>query len=159
MTNKQLLETYLSENLDRVYRFAYTYMTNKEAAEDVVNDSVIKALQAIDSLRQPEHIGTWFHKIIANTALSQLARGKKIVYWDPQDFESLIDADEVYDTLSFEEMIHKLDPKYKVIIVQRFFEDMSLEDIAIILDENVNTVKTRLYKALKMLRIELEETL
>lgn len=39
----------------------------------------------------------------------------------------------------------------------RFFEDMKIDEIANVLEENVNTIKTRLYKALKLLKIELEE--
>ena len=68
------------------------------------------------------------------------------------------DGDDFSD-ISFEQMIEVLEPKYKSIIVLRFFEGMTLEDIALILDENLNTVKTRLYKALKILRIEMEESL
>ena len=58
MTNKQLFETYISEHINRIYRFAYTYTKNQEEAEDVVNESVLKALKAINSLRNPNQIGT-----------------------------------------------------------------------------------------------------
>jgi RNA polymerase sigma-70 factor (ECF subfamily) len=45
---------------------------------------------------------------------------------------------------------------YRLIISLRYFEDLKLEEIADILGENLNTVKTRLYAGLKKLRIELE---
>ncbi|HBG1229288.1 TPA: RNA polymerase subunit sigma-70, partial [Clostridioides difficile] len=45
----------------------------------------------------------------------------------------------------------------KSIIILRFFEDLKIEEVAIILDENVNTVKTRLYTALKKLKLKIEE--
>ena len=51
MRKKKQLERFLEENLDGVYRFAYTYMRNREDAEDVVNDSVIKALKAVGKIR------------------------------------------------------------------------------------------------------------
>ncbi|WP_334293441.1 RNA polymerase sigma factor [Clostridioides difficile] len=47
--------------------------------------------------------------------------------------------------------------EYKSIIILRFFEDLKIEEVAIILDENVNTVKTRLYTALKKLKLKIEE--
>ena len=50
MEKKQLFETFITQNLDGAFRFAYTYMKNKEDAEDVVNESVIKALRSIRSL-------------------------------------------------------------------------------------------------------------
>lgn len=159
MTKKQLLETYIREHLDQVYRFAYSYMANQSDAEDVVNDSVIKALNAIDSLNNTDYLGTWFHKIIANTALSHLEKRKKVVYLDPQDFLEVPASEETPHETTFDDLIRNLDPKYKSIIVLRFLEDRALDDIAQILDENLNTIKTRLYKALKLLRIDLEESI
>ena len=159
MKNKQLFETYISQHINNIYRFAYTYTINQEEAEDIVNESVLKALKSISSLRNPDHIGTWFHRIVANTALTNIKRNKKIVYMDPFDMTNVKDDGEYFSDISFEQMIGFLEPKYKSILVLRFFEDMPLEDIALILDENLNTVKSRLYKALKILRIDMEGSL
>ena len=156
MTNKQLLETYISKHINSIYRFAYTYTTNKEDAEDVVNESVLKALKSINSLRNPNQIGTWLYRIVANTALTNIKKNRKIVCMDPVDMADVQDDGDDFSDISFEQMIGVLEPKYKSIVVLRFFERMPLEDIALILDENLNTVKTRLYKALKILRIEME---
>lgn len=156
MTNKQLLETYISKHINSIYRFAYTYTTNQEDAEDVVNESVLKALKSINSLRNPNQIGTWLYRIVANTALTNIKKNRKIVCMDPVDMADVQDDGDDFSDISFEQMIGVLEPKYKSIVVLRFFERMPLEDIALILDENLNTVKTRLYKALKILRIEME---
>lgn len=159
MTNKQLFETYISQHLNSIYRFAYTYTKNQEEAEDVVNESVLKALKSINSLRNPDYLRTWFYRIVANTALTNIRKNKKIVYMDPMDMANFQGAGNDFSDISFEQMIEILEPKYKSIVVLRFFEGIPLEDIAHILDENLNTVKTRLYKALKILRIEMEESL
>ena len=159
MTNRQLFETYISQHINSIYRFAYTYTTNQEDAEDVVNESVLKALKSINSLRNPNQIGTWLYRIVANTALTNIKKNKKIVYMDPVDMADVQDDGDDFSDISFEQMIGVLEPKYKSIVVLRFFERMPLEDIAQILDENLNTVKTRLYKALKILRIEMEGSL
>ena len=159
MTNRQLFETYISQHINSIYRFAYTYTTNQEDAEDVVNESVLKALKSINSLRNPNQIGTWLYRIVANTALTNIKKNKKIVYMDPVDMADVQDDGDDFSDISFEQMIGVLEPKYKSIVVLRFFERMPLEDIAHILDENLNTVKTRLYKALKILRIEMEGSL
>lgn len=53
-------------------------------------------------------------------------------------------------------MINRLDDKSRTVIILRYFEDLKLEDIADIVGENLNTVKARLYRALKKLRLELE---
>ena len=53
-------------------------------------------------------------------------------------------------------MINRLDDKSRTVIILRYFEDLKLEDIADIVGENLNTVKARLYRTLKKLRLELE---
>lgn len=55
------------------------------------------------------------------------------------------------------EAIDHLAPKQKTLIILRFFEDMKIEDIAMTLGVNSNTIKTRLYTALKKLRSNMEE--
>ena len=55
------------------------------------------------------------------------------------------------------EFVEKMDEKYKTVLILRFFEDMTLQEIADTLQENINTVKSRLYRALSLLKIELEE--
>jgi len=53
--------------------------------------------------------------------------------------------------------LDNLPEKYRTIVVLRYFEDLKIDEIAEILNENVNTVKTRLYKSLEILRVKLSE--
>ena len=155
MKKTSLFENYINENIDAAYRFAFTYAKNKEDAEDILNESVVKALRSINSLRDPEKIKPWFYRIIANIALTHIKSRQKIVYLEYEDMENLDSVTDDYSNLNFNELIEKLDPKYKSIIVLRFFENMTIQEVASVLDLNENTVKTRLYKALKMLRVEI----
>lgn len=157
MTKSQKFETYIAENLDSIYRFAYTFTKNQSDAEDVVNESVVKALQSLHLLRNTAFMGTWFYRIIVNTSLTALKKQNRVVYLDPAQVEEEVVCDNFSD-MDFDQLIQRLDPKYKSIIVLHFFEDKTLKEIAAILDENINTVKTRMYKALKLLRIEMEES-
>ena len=157
MSNKQLFEEYIMQNVDSAYRFAYTYTKNREDAEDVVNESVIKALKSIGSLKNPQYIKSWFYKIIIHTALTGKKKKSKIIYLQPEDLEAVTEEESDYSSITIHSMICGLKPKYKSIIVLRFLEEMSLHEISQTLDLNENTVKTRLYTALKLLRKEMEE--
>ena len=156
MNKKQLFENYLMQNVDSAYRFAYTYTKNREDAEDIVNESVIKAIKSIHHLQKPEHIKPWFYKIVANTALTYLKRKSRISYLDDENLTDTDETEDDYSKLTFNSLIEKLDVKYKSIVVLRFLEDMPLSEISQILDMNENTVKTRLYKALKLLKVDME---
>lgn len=152
---KQLLENYLLQNIDSAFRFAYSYMKNREDAEDVVSESIIKALKSVKSLKDEDNIKPWFYKIIVNTALNNLKKRSKIVYINNDELDAEKGKNDDYSALSFESLTEKLDVRYKGIIVMRFFENMSIKEIAQTLDINENTVKTRLYRGLEILRIQL----
>ena len=65
-------------------------------------------------------------------------------------------SEETYENIDLKRAIENLDPKDRAIVVLRFFEDRQLEEIAKILDENLSTVKSRLYRVMKKLRLNLE---
>lgn len=157
MSNRQLLEKFITENLDNAYRFAYSYTKNSQAAEDVVSESVIKALSAIDTLKNKEFLKTWFYRIIINTAISRIRSEQKIVYIDSKDTDIYEKTFDDYSHITLNEFIEKLDEKYKTVIILRYFEDMTLEEISKVTGENLSTVKSRLYRGLKILKTEMEE--
>lgn len=75
----------------------------------------------------------------------------------PEDLEQVFTTEDHYANFDLKSAMDKLPAQYKTLIVLRYFEDLKIKDIAEILDENINTVKTRLYRALDFLKIELEE--
>ena len=146
----------MEENKDKFYRIAYSYVKNQDDALDIVQDAVYKAIIKYDTLRNPEYIKTWFYRILVNCAIDTIRKNRKVTCtdWGEQDIvESGSISDEYID---LRHSLNKLDDNQRVIVVMRFFEDMKIDDIASVLNCNVNTVKTRLYSALKKLRLELE---
>ncbi len=62
-----------------------------------------------------------------------------------------------YENIDLNNALDELPGDCRSIVILRFFEDLKIEEIAQILGENVNTVKTRLYKSLNKLRIEMND--
>lgn len=153
---KEKLKLYITNNLDKLYRLAFSYAKNEHDAEDIVNESVKRALDAIYQLEKEEFLGTWMYRIVINTASSYMKMKSKLIYIDEIIENTLVKEDKYQDTDLYN-MVMKLDSKYRIVIVLRFYEDMAIDKIAEALNENVSTVKTRLYKALKLLKIEMNE--
>lgn len=153
---KEKLKLYITNNLDKLYRLAFSYAQNEHDAEDIVNESVKRALDAIYQLEKEEFLGTWMYRIVINTASSYMKVKSKLIYIDEIIENTLVKEDKYQDTDLYN-MVMKLDSKYRIVIVLRFYEDMAIDKIAEVLNENVSTVKTRLYKALKLLKIEMNE--
>ena len=146
------IKALLLNNYESYYRLAYSYVRNQEDAMDIVQESAYRAIKNSSSVRQAEYAATWVYRVVINTALDFIRKNRKetvgIEDVDSAHEDRYMDFD-VWDSLE------KLDEKDRTIIILRYFEDRKLEDIARIINENVNTVKTRLYRALKKLKIEL----
>ncbi|SCZ76355.1 sigma-70 family RNA polymerase sigma factor [Acidaminobacter hydrogenoformans] len=156
MNNRQIAD-YVTKNRESHYRLAYSYVKNPDDALDVIQESICKAIHSAHTLKSPEFIKTWYCRIVVNTALDLLRKQKKLVLTDDEAFEALHPG--VNDTLQdydLHQALDRLPGHYKTIVVLRYFEDMTLDDIAEVTGIPLSTVKTRLYKSLKMLRLELE---
>ena len=154
MSDRKLIEDFIKNNINSAYRFAFTYTKNQQDAEDVVSESIIKAINASGNLKDSSKVKTWFFRIVSNTAISYINRNKKVIPFDEiTDDETYLDS---YNFSSLNDVIEKLPKEYLEIITLRYFEDMKLEDIAAIMEENTNTIKSRLYRSLKKLRLSLD---
>lgn len=161
MTKKEkfiLVEKFMIENREAHYRLAYSYVRNKETALDIVQESILKALNSIDRLEEINYLKTWFYRIIINTSIDFIRKHQRVTVMEDDVLSIHLPhlEDEMTD-IDLQEAINQLPPKYKTLIILRFFEDLKIDEIAEITGQNINTVKTRLYRALKKLRIEVGE--
>lgn len=150
---KKVEETVL-DSYEAMYRLAYTYVQNEEDALDIVQESAYKAIKRSASVKQEIYIKTWLWRIVINTALDFIRKNQKETAVDNFYEEGKEDSYRDFDTI---EALRVLDQKEKAVIVLRFFEDRKLNEVAQILNENTNTVKTILYRSLRKLKLELSE--
>lgn len=154
---EQLTEQVLLENYDRYYRLAYQYVKNENDALDMVQESAYRAYRDCRKVREPEYLNTWIYRIVINTCLDHLRKTSREVpleeIAEPGYEETSYAQAEQGDGLS---MLDTLKEAEREIVILRFFEELKLEEIAKVTGENVNTVKAKLYRALKKMRIEME---
>ena len=122
----------------------------------MVQEAVVKALTKVDTLREPAYLKTWFYRILLNECMNHFRQSRRLVPLETSLDERAAEGRDPGERLDLYDAIGKLSPREQAVIRLRFFEDMKLEDIALADNENLNTVKTRLYRSLKKLRINLE---
>ena len=151
---RETLTNYIKENQEKFYRIALTYSKNEDAALDIVQEAIVKALNNINKLKKEEYVKTWFYRILINECLQYIKKSKRISIYEFQDIESQIEwnDDISINGIDMYKYIESLDSKLRTVIILRYFEDMKIEEIAKITKANVNTVKSRLYKALQVLK-------
>jgi RNA polymerase sigma-70 factor (ECF subfamily) len=149
-----LIQDLLVGQYEKYYRMAYSYVHSESDAQDIVQEAAYKSIYHAKKLKDPDFADTWICRIVINEAMNYIKKNKK-TYVELEEVD--VGREEVYEDVDLRAAIDRLSPKDKTIIVLRFFEDMSLEQIAEICDENVNTIKSRLYRTLKKLKIDLQE--
>jgi len=148
----------INQNKEQIYKIAYSYVNNKEDALDIVQDAVTKAYVSIANLKEPEFFNTWLIRIVINCAINHLNKSKKIIYVDEYNFSDVNnDLKNVEDVIDLNKALDELDVKYKTVVILKYFEDKTLEEISNILNLPLSTVKTHLYRALQKLKINLKE--
>ena len=152
---------YLLTNQEKFYRLAFSYVHNPDAALDVVQNAIVKALEHYNSIRNIKYIKTWFYRVLVNECLTALQKGKRECAYEPEDLQRIQDqpVEENHQAMESYEQVQKLPEEMKTVVILRFYEDFSLAEIAEVTGAKLSTVKYRLYAGLKNIKATFEEGL
>lgn len=158
---------YLATN-SAAYFVAMKITKDEEESLDIVSDSYIKAFASLDKLENDEKFPAWFNQIVANRCRDYLKKAKPMhlsdMTEDGEDFE-LEDIDgEIPDELlenkdvieCVRRVVESLPEEQRMCVILRYYDEMSLQEIADTLEVSLGTVKSRLSRANKKMRDEIE---
>ncbi len=160
---------FIEKYKDMAYSIAFRIINNKEDAEEVVQDSFVKAYRSLKTFRQDAKFSTWFYKIVVNTSLSKIRKKK---------FEALdIDVDEMGETigdgvesaynnlasadrkkfinLALEELLME----ERLLLTLYYLGENSIDEIGEITGIKAANIKMKLHRARKKMLAILEKTL
>ena len=166
------VRTIMQANNRRLYRLARGILRNDTEAEDVVQDTYVRAFTHLEQFRGDSNLSTWLSRIAMNEALGRLRRQRPGVEWSeleksaPQaqiipfplassdDPEKSMAQREIRDVV--EHAIDELPEPFRLVFITRVIEGMNVEETAEILGLKPETVKTRLHRARNLLRDNVE---
>jgi RNA polymerase sigma-70 factor, ECF subfamily len=169
-TNAQNAEQDFRESalqyLDGLYGYAMTMVRNQAEAEDLVQETYLRAIQTSSRLRQGSNLKGWLFTILRNVRLNQvrdvLTKPLVVKVDEPSgrapDFEDKSSKDPLFLYLTkvkradVRKAIEELPTVYREIVVLREFEELSYEEIAQVLDCPTGTVMSRLSRAREKLK-------
>ena len=136
---------------DMVYRIAYRYVKNPIDADDVFSEVFLSYFMKPRAFESEEHRKAWLIRVTINCAKDCLAQRAQ---WQQLQEEVTMDQARSYsDTyLDVRAAIEQLKPEYREVIMLHYLDDLTVKQIAQILDRNENTVKTQLSRAREMLK-------
>ncbi|MDE7326716.1 MAG: sigma-70 family RNA polymerase sigma factor [Lachnospiraceae bacterium] len=151
-SKEELIQKTLLENYQSYYRLAFSYVHQEADAMDIVQEGAYKAMRKACTLREEGFVDTWIYRIMINTAKKYLKKYRRT--YEELDEDCMVVEEESVN-LELWTIVDQLPVKEKTLIILRYYEDKTLMEIADILQENINTVKSRLYRTLEKLRREL----
>ena len=157
MINKQkedLIEQALLKNYDKYYRLAKSYTHSSDDAFDIVQNGACRAIMSGKKLKNETFVETWLYRIMLNE-IFRFCKANKNILIVPQDMTPETGHEDTYENFDLQVALDRLEPKDKSLVILKFFEDMKISEIAQVLNEKESTVKSRLYRSLDKLRIQL----
>lgn len=156
---------------DKVFQICYRMLGNRHEAEDIAQEAFLRAYVNIASFNIDLKFSTWLYRIATNLCIDRIRKKKPDYYLDAEvagtdglnmysqiasdtrlpedDVESL----ELQETIQRE--ISKLPEKYRSVIVLKYIEELSLNEISETLNLPLGTVKTRIHRGREALRNQL----
>ncbi len=153
----ELAERHLADS----YRLAALILGDPAEAEDATHDAFVAAWKHWGSLRDPARFEAWFGRILVNVCRDRLRRTRRHPITDLSDELSMSPAaDDIAAVAADRDAVGRglarLDPDQRIVVILRYYRDLSIDQIAARVGVPAGTVKSRLHYALRDLGVALE---
>ena len=153
--NREAFLGLIDENRLNLYRVARGILKDKEDIEDALQNTVVHSFEKINSLKKDEYFRTWIIRILINECNEILRKNKRVMHLeDNTNTEIYSDS---YENMDLTRAINSLSEELRLTTVLFYFEDMSLRNIAKVLEIPEGTVRSRLTRARTKLREVMSE--
>jgi len=153
--------TELIERYEAPLRYFISRLSaNPETAEDIFQDTWLTVIRRIHSLKKTGAFSTWLYRIARNKVYQRFRRKRKLFELNeniavPNDTENDVFSTE--DAAKIHRCLKELLPEYREVLMLRFLEQMSYEQISQVINCNLGTVKSRIHYAKLALKKEMEK--
>jgi len=158
------LEVLIKKYLKPIYNFLYRYLENQQDAEDATQKTFIKVWRNLKKFDQKRSFKIWIFQIAKNTAIDFIRKKKEILF---SEFENEVLNKKIIDPASLKAteisekaeisqkinlIVKTLPSKYRMILLLHYNDHFTFREIAEILNEPLNTIKSRHQRAILILR-------
>ena len=144
-----------------IFTLSLRMVGNREDAEEVSQDTFVKAYKALDTFKGTSKFSTWLYRIVYNTSLDYIKKNKRIILSEHIDEINEADIGSMQNALTYieakekKQMIEKallqLPEEERVLLTLFYFEELSLKEISEIMKISYDNVKIKLYRSRKKL--------
>ncbi|NWL86909.1 MULTISPECIES: RNA polymerase sigma factor [unclassified Paenibacillus] len=161
--DRDALITLLREIETHVYRTAYYILNNEQDALDAAQEALIRIYTKIDSYEEKAQFKTWVQRIVTNICIDKFRRNKptvsieehELVFQGKESVEREVMSGYIAEDIR--EAIDQLPEHHRSVVVLRYLQDFSYNEIADCLNLPLNTVKSYLFRARQQLQHLLQD--
>ncbi|HDR7610633.1 TPA: sigma-70 family RNA polymerase sigma factor [Bacillus mycoides] len=161
-----LIDEIMNKYGQEVLQLVYSYVNNKEVAEDLTQDIFVKCYKSLHTYKGNSNLKTWLWRIAINHCKDYIKSwyNKKVIVTEDESAYMGVQPDSVEQTViqnaedsRLASAVMSLPIKYREVIYLFYYEELPIKEIAIVIEVKENTIKTRLKKAKELLKKGLEE--
>ena len=146
--------------ISRLDGAARLILHDHDQAKDAVQETLVRAWRDLRTLRDPDRFDAWLHRLLVNSCLNEakrLRRHRIDVELSPLDGPSMTDgAAALADRDELDRGFQRLSPDARAIVVLHHYLDLPLPEVALVMGIPLGTAKSRLHRALQLMRASLE---
>ncbi|MEK3705941.1 sigma-70 family RNA polymerase sigma factor [Paenibacillus sp. FSL R7-0198] len=163
LNHRKTKEDQFSEKItviqNKLYRLAYCYVKNEQEALDIVSEAVYKGFIAYGKMESMTYFDSWMSRIVINTAIDHIRRNQRVTYMEDhtQEFVAPERGASVEEKMDLYDALDRLVPEDRAYIILKFFGNMRFREIAEVLSLSENTVKSKFYRIINKLKMDLIE--
>lgn len=156
---EQLYAQLVDEHKSYAYTIAFKVTQNKMDAEEVAQESFIKAFQYLKGFKKGARFSTWLYRIVFNTAISYKRKNKKvfetiaITHESAEETESSLEGND--KKVFIRKALDQLNEADRLSLQLFYLKEFSLEEVAELMGQKINTTKVRIHRARHRLADEL----
>ncbi|OGE83694.1 MAG: hypothetical protein A3B10_04545 [Candidatus Doudnabacteria bacterium RIFCSPLOWO2_01_FULL_44_21] len=146
------------EFADKLYRFIFFRVGHREIAEDVLSDTFVKSWQKIHQINSPKSLSAWLYQIARNNIIDYYRLKKESVALEEiaDTLEDAVNPIEIINATMQQkkilDVLNQLPTEQRQVIQYRFFEDLSNEEIAFILNKTEGAIRVIQHRAIIRLK-------
>jgi RNA polymerase sigma factor (sigma-70 family) len=146
--------------INRLDAAARLILRDPERAKDAVQSALFRAWRDLPTLRDPERFDAWLHRILVRSCIEETRRGRRqrfdVELTEIDSPPAADGASAVADRDQLERGFRRLEPEQRALIVLHHYLDLPLPEVAFALRIPLGTAKSRLYRALQVMRAGIE---
>jgi len=163
LNSRKTKEEQFSEKIttiqNKLYRLAYCYVKNEQEALDIVSEATYKGYIAYGKMDSMTYFDSWMSRIVINTSIDHIRRSQRVTYMEDyvQEFAAPERGASIEEKMDLYDALDRLVPEDRAYIILKFFDNMRFREIAEVLSLSENTVKSKFYRIINKLKLDLVE--